>query len=156
MLHPALRNLVTLLLAIWSPLCCCQAAGLLGSRCSDLAGRATVGHHEQPAAHSCCSTKGCDTRVPGIPPTDDQNHEQDADCVVCKGKSAVTSVADPVKLSLAEPLPDALAAMLLTGRTCIGTALADAPATADLESVGRPVAICANRELLRRECALIV
>lgn len=76
--------------------------------------------------------------------------------MACKGKAAVTGVADPVKLSLAEPLPDALAAMLLTGRTCIGTALEDAPATVILGSVGRPVAICANRELLRRECALIV
>ena len=76
--------------------------------------------------------------------------------MACKGKAAVTGVADPVKLSLAEPLPDALAALLLTGRTCIGTALADEPATADLESRGRPVAICANRQLLRRECALIV
>jgi len=156
MLHPALRNLVTLLLAIWSPLCCCQAAGLLGSSCSDLAGRATVRHHEQPAAHSCCSTKGCDTRVPVSQPTEHQNHEQDADCVVCKGKSAVTSVADPVKLSLAEPLPDALAAMLLTGRTSVGTEFASKSVAPDRVSRGGPAAICANRELLRRDCALIV
>jgi hypothetical protein len=156
MLHPALRNLVTLLLAIWSPLCCCQAAGLLGSRCSDLAGRATVRHHDRVEAHSCCGSKHCAAQTAESQPSRDHDDDSDADCVACKGKAAVTGVADPVKLSLAEPLPDALAALLLTGRTCIGTALADEPATADLESRGRPVAICANRQLLRRECALIV
>jgi hypothetical protein len=156
MLHPALRNLITLLLAIWSPLCCCQAAGLLGSRCSDLTGRSAVRHHDRPAVHSCCSTNRCDARTPGSQPADDQTHDRDADCVACKGRSVVTSVADPVKLSLSEPLPDALAAMLLAGRTSVGTEFASASVTPDRRSNCRPVAICANRELLRRECALIV
>jgi hypothetical protein len=156
MRHPLLRILVALLIGVVTPLCCCQAALLVGSACD--------GQHLVAAEiDSCCG--GCSTETASRPasdrPQDDPNEDQPPSpgecpsCPSCQGTTGGTGAKAESRLPAFEQQWDALAtfalAVLWTFPTPDAKVLPISPGWA-LD----PPHLKANREALRWHCALVV
>jgi hypothetical protein len=100
MRHPILRILAAIIIGLWSPMCCCQAADLLGSPCV-------------PAPESCCS--GChdsDQPEPAAPCDDCHGTFMQAGIVPAPDHIPQPTALTPVffDTALFLSIPDAIAA----------------------------------------------
>lgn len=163
MRHPLLRILVALIVGLWSPMCCCQAAMFIGGACPSCPRPETPAPEPEP---ECCCCKHAPTPAPGSScgdsPTqaDSSPHQPDSkhpcnSCPACKGSAATTASASAaISFHLPALQFDLFATLLLANFDCpVFSPQLDRP-TAQWSPRG-----CIPREsrdVLRRHCALIV
>jgi hypothetical protein len=156
MRHPLLRILVALLIGVVTPLCCCQAALLVGSACDGK-------HLVAVEMDSCCG--GCSTETASHrasdPQPDDSNEEpplspdECPSCPSCQGTSGGTGVKAESRLPAFEQQWDALATFSLAVLWTIPTPDARVVPLSPGWALGPPH-LKANRDALRWHCALVV
>lgn len=159
MRHPLIRILLAAFVAFWSPLCCCQAAAIIGAQCSR-------GDHETQAtvASACCckcgnecSDSGRDKTSAHDSPTDRSDCPDDPggcpSCPSCKGTAGGAGLWSSVKLHLAHDQVNAAASSGLSALPAISMLVAE-PVPALAGFVAPRAHPRANRAAQRWHCAL--
>lgn len=158
MVHPVIRILVALLMAVWMPLCCCQAALLVGVACNV----------EQPldvaTAQPDSSGDECCHRCQVAEPTDLQNSPDSTppssttpckSCDLCK-RAIGSGLDSTTKLTRAEQA-DATVPTITFVSALPDTFVQHAASSSSLDPrYSAPPHVRANRSALRWHCALMV
>lgn len=167
MRHPLLRVFLALLIGVWSPLCCCQAAALVGTTCGMMTEpRASA---DLGAADSCCQC--CDDEEPpgdGALPSDPGEIVRAGSaapgapvcptCQACQGSPVSAALHADAKIATVEQHRNALVtlgwAVLPDVQSLRGADAGSAPPPAWWWC--GPPHLKANRDAQRWHCALVI
>ncbi|MBX3409057.1 MAG: hypothetical protein KF859_04145 [Phycisphaeraceae bacterium] len=162
------RILVALLIGLWSPMCCCQAALLLSGhrRVSETQPSAPAcgESSSKPVSKTCCpkDRPSKPTEPPSQAPeepetrTTDQtpSHDTCTSCEACQGSfSRTASIEAPEKVERVVCV-DALATLLL--RSMLADVSQSAAGDRSAAGESPPLTPEGGRQILRMRCALVV
>lgn len=167
MKHPAFRIFIALFMAIWSPICCCQAAFFMGAGCgTEIASNEVIsgmvsetsccsrcGHQQEPSesdATSQSSDQGPADRQSDCP------DERCPSCPTCQGFAGGTGSTASLLLKLVQPQLDVFATLHLASLLTGIQSLPDTSTKPFTCSRHEPAQPRAGRSALRWHCALVV
>lgn len=166
-MHPAFRIFVALFMAIWSPVCCCQAALLI--RAGDNGGLCENGDTPtvvQPLQNACCS--GCRPDDQPSPCEDseselteitecfpDNSTQPCESCPSCKGALSTSGLTADAAFKLTQPQLDLFATLCLATWNS-GEVLSIVVPTPFLWASDTSAQARTGRLALRWHCALVV